>query len=46
MGHMRARIMELEDICEDLEEELADANSFIKMIDSETEEGMYDDDYE
>ena len=41
-----ARILELESICEKLETELADANSFIKMVDSETEEGLYDDDYE
>ncbi len=44
--NMKARIEELENICEKLETELADANSYIKMVDSETEEGLYDDDYE
>ena len=43
---IQKRNEELERICEQLETELADANSFIKMVDSETEEGMYDDDYE
>ena len=45
---LKARILELEYICERLEQELADANAIISLIDAETEEsyGFMEDAYE
>lgn len=40
-AHMRARISELEYICEILETELADANAIIELVDGEAEGEEY-----
>ncbi len=50
VGHMRARVFELETLCEKLEEELADANALIALeeLEKEVEDGvgLYEEDQE